>query len=76
MQEAGTIALAAGVSTGTAVVAFSAPPTSVQLTVSAPVGGLNLFASLVGTPSMAGFDYALSAEPDSSGYTLNYQANG
>lgn len=75
MQEAGTIELASGASTGTAVVAFPAPPTSVQLTVEAPAGGLLLFASLVGSPSATGFAYGLSADPDTSGYLLNYKAS-
>jgi len=67
-------ALGSGVSSGTVSYAsFGSTPASVVLTVRAPAGGLNLFASVVaGSVTATSFDFVLSADTDAATYMLDY----
>lgn len=67
-------AIGSGVSSGTVSYAsFGSTPASVVLTVRAPAGGLNLFASVVaGSVTATSFDFALSADTDAATYMLDY----
>lgn len=71
----GTMALTNGATSGSVVygTALSYTPTAANLTVTKPAGGFDIFATIVaGTLSATGFDFTLSAAPDTSTYVLNY----
>ena len=70
----GTFAIGNGVDAGSVTgLGLSFTPTSVQLTVRKPSGGLTMFASSVdGTLDTDGFDFDLSGLTDSANYKLDY----
>ena len=47
-------------------------PVSVVLILQSPVGGLGMYAMIVGTPTADGFTYALSGITDSPNYKISY----
>ncbi len=71
----GAYALGNGVDSGAVVFgsALSYTPTAINLTVTNPSGGLNIFATVVaGSLTAAGFSFTLSGLTDSDEYVLNY----
>lgn len=71
----GSIALANGQLDGSVLftTALSYTPTIANLTISKPAGGFDIFGTLVvGSLTGAGFDFTLSAAPDSDNYKLHY----
>ena len=67
----GTVSLASGVDSGTAVVALGSVPERVLLTMESPAGGDTLYPVLMDTRSN-GFDFELSGETPAAGYKLHY----
>lgn len=69
----GSVSLSSATNSGS-VTGLNLPstPKSVVLTVQAPAGGANIFATLSGTPTTNGFNYTLSANPPAAGYVLSY----
>lgn len=69
----GTQALEDGESEGSVEgLALGAVPSCVVLTVQSPSGSGPIVASLVGAPTVDGFDFILSGAPDSANYVLHY----
>ena len=63
-----------GVSSGTVTYASQSPvPTGGVLTVQSPVGGFNLFATIVSAPGATSFNFSLSGVTDSANYVLHYR---
>lgn len=76
-DTSGAVPIGVGVSGGS-VGGLNLPfvPTSVQLTVSSPSGGLVMFAiATQGTLTSDGFDYVLSGITNTAGYQLNYEVS-
>jgi len=69
----GTLALGNGVDSGAVTgLALTFVPSSVLVSVIIPVGGLNISASVTGSPTADGFAFTLSGVTDSANYLLNY----
>ena len=69
----GTVAIGNGLENGSVTgLGLSFTPGRVLLTINKPVGGLDIWADLVGDPTTDGFDYILNGETDSGDYQLYY----
>lgn len=71
----GVVALANGQLEGSVVygTALTYTPSACNLTITKPSGGFDIFATLVaGSLTATGFDFTLSASPDTDTYKLNY----
>ncbi len=75
MRLTDEVVLSAGVDHGTVNRSFGGVPRTIFLSVRGPSPGLLMTASVTGTPSDTGFDFALSGVPDGSGYRLAYEVN-
>lgn len=69
----GAVAIASGVESGVvAGLALASVPSAVVLTVQSAVGGLVIYAEVIGAPTVDGFLWKLSGLTDAATYKLHY----